>query len=302
MADLKEVIPTIDLQEIPDKMLNQKIREASERWGCFKVINHGVSMSLMAEMKKTVTDLHELPNEVKMRNTDVILNSGYKPIIELNPLYESFGLYDIASPKAVNTFCDQIEASSDQREILVKYGKAMDGLAKDLVRRLGESYELEKTDFCKGWPIQSRISKYHFKPETIGRSGLIVHTDPGFLTILQGDEDCGGLEALDTCSGTYFPINTLPNTLTVNLGDMARIWSNGRLCNVKHRVQCKKAARRITISSFLLTPTDLDVEPPSEFVDAQHPRLYKPISDGELRKIRMSHSMHDGESLKYITI
>lgn len=115
MADLNEVIPTIDLKGVPDEKLNQQIREASERWGCFKVINHGVSSSLLSEMKKTVTDLHERPHEVKIRNTDVILASGYKPRSELNPLYESFGLFDVASPQAINTFCDKLEASAEQR-------------------------------------------------------------------------------------------------------------------------------------------------------------------------------------------
>ncbi|KAF8049456.1 hypothetical protein N665_2208s0004 [Sinapis alba] len=302
MADLNEVIPTIDLKEIRDEKLNQQIREASERWGCFKVINHGVSSSLLSEMKKTVTDLHELPHEVKVRNTDVILASGYKPRSDLNPLYESFGVFDVASPQAINTFCDKLEASAEQREIMVKYGKAMDGLAKDLTRMLAKSYELADPDICKDWPSQFRISKYHFNPETVGKNGLITHTDPGFLTIVQGDDNVGGLEAMDHSSGIYFPINTSPNTLTVNLGDMAKLWSNGRLCNVKHRVECKEAKMRITISTFLLIPMDEVVEPPSNFVDAEHPRLYKAISDMELRKIRLSNNMHDGESFQFITL
>lgn len=186
---------------------------------------------------------------------------------------------------------------------MVKYGKVMDGLAKDLTRMLAKSYELADPDICKEWPSQFRISKYHFNPETVGKNGLIIHTDPGFLTIVHGDDNVGGLEAmLDHSSGTYYPINTSPNTLTVNLGDMAKIWSNGRLCNVKHRVQCKEAKMRITISTFLLIPMDEVVEPPSEFVDVEHPRLYKPISDGELRKIRLSNNMHDGESFQFITL
>jgi hypothetical protein len=109
------IIPTIDLEEVSDKILNQKIREASERWGCFRVINHGVSLSLMAEMKKTVIDLFQRPYEVKVRNTDVLLGSGYRAPNEINPYYEALGLYDMASPHAVNTFCDQLEASADQR-------------------------------------------------------------------------------------------------------------------------------------------------------------------------------------------
>lgn len=40
---------------------------------------YGVSLSLMSEMKKSVTYLHERLDEVKMPNTtNMILGSGYK--------------------------------------------------------------------------------------------------------------------------------------------------------------------------------------------------------------------------------
>lgn len=71
---------------------------------------------------------------------------------------------------------------------------------------------------------------------------------------------------------------------------------------MKHRVRCIEAKVRITIASFLLGPVDRDLEAPDEFVDVEHPRLYKPISDGGLRKIRLSKHLHAGESLKFITM
>lgn len=127
MAELNGVIPTIDLGEVSDKILNEKIREASERWGCFRVINHGVSLSLMSEMKNTVMDLFERPYEVKKRNTDVLLGSGYRAPNEINPYYEALGLYDMASPQAVNTFCDQLDASADQRFPSFSFGWSQKG-------------------------------------------------------------------------------------------------------------------------------------------------------------------------------
>ena len=182
---------------------------------------------------------------------------------------------------------------------MVKYAKSTDGLAKDLARRLAESYGLAETDFFKGWPSQLRINKYHFKPEAVGKLGFQLHTDSGFLTILQADENVGGLEAMDNASGKFFPISPMPNTLAIILGDMATIWSNGRLCNVKHRVQCNEATERFSIASFLLGPVT-DLEPPSEFVDAEHPRLYKPISHEGIRNIRTIKKLVDGEALKLI--
>lgn len=97
-------------------MLNQKIREASEKWGCFRMINHGVSVELMSEMKKTVRDFFDRPYDVKLQTQmcykDVVT---YKSPDEINPLHESLGFYDMASSEAVNTFCDQLNASADQR-------------------------------------------------------------------------------------------------------------------------------------------------------------------------------------------
>ena len=116
MSNTGVVFPTIDLGELSDEILNQKLREAGERLGCFRVINHGVSLSLMSEMKKTVMDLFERPYEVKVRNTDVLPGSGYRfRPSETNPNYEALGLLDLASPQALNTFCDQLDASAEQR-------------------------------------------------------------------------------------------------------------------------------------------------------------------------------------------
>lgn len=78
---------------------------------------------------------------------------------------------------------------------------------------------------------------------------------------------------------------------------IGQIWSNGRMCSVKHRVQCKEAKFRISISSFLLGPVDANLEAPDEFVDAEHPRLYKPISQDELRHLRRTTKRRDGQVL-----
>ncbi|KAM1479446.1 hypothetical protein ACFX2I_026727 [Malus domestica] len=73
----------------------------------------------------------------------------------------------------------------------------------------------------------------------------------------------GALLAVDPCLATLF----------VLLGDLAQTWSNGRLCNVKHRVQCKEANTRVSIATFLAGPKEEAVESPPEFVNSDHPRL-----------------------------
>lgn len=65
-----------------------------------------------------------------------------------------------------------------------------------------------------------------------------------------------------------------------------QVWTNGRFCNVKHRVQCYEPTIRISIAIFVLGPKDRKVEAPSEFVDSDHPRLYNPFDFEEYRKLR----------------
>lgn len=108
-------IPVIDMQKFPDAEEYKKLREASEIWGCFRLINHKIPLALMKEMKAVVRSLLDLPMEIKQQNKDVIAGSGYMAPSKVNPLYEALGLYDLGSPEAVHTFCSKLDASSHQR-------------------------------------------------------------------------------------------------------------------------------------------------------------------------------------------
>ncbi|KAE8126063.1 hypothetical protein FH972_020813 [Carpinus fangiana] len=263
-------IPVIDMQEMEDVKQYKKLREASEEWGCFRIVNHNIPASLMSEMKKVVKELLDLPMEIKKRNTDVIAGSGYVAPSSSNPLYEALGLYDLGSPEAVRAFCSQLDASPQQREIIEAYAEAIHELGIDLGRKLAKR-----------------------------SSGVQIHTDSGFLTILQDDENVGGLEVMDK-SGAFVAVHPCAGTLLVNLGDVAKAWSNGRFCNVKHRVQCKEATIRVSIASFVLGPKEAAVEAPPQLVDSQHPRLYAPFTYEDYRKLYISSKFKAGEALQHV--
>jgi len=86
---------------------------------------------------------------------------------------------------------------------------------------MAESLGVVVDDF-KDWPCQFRINKYNFTPEAVGSSGVQIHTDSGFLTILQDDENVGGLEVFNA-SASFVAVPPFPGTLLVNLGDIARV-------------------------------------------------------------------------------
>ncbi|KAH7851139.1 hypothetical protein Vadar_007749 [Vaccinium darrowii] len=215
---------------------------------------------LVGEMKGVALSLLNLLAEIKRRNIDVIPGSGYMAPSKINPHYEALGLYDISSSDAVEAFCTQLDASSQQR-----------------------------------------INKYNFTPETVGSTGVQIHTDSSFLTILQDDENGGGLEVMNK-SGEFVAVEPMPGSLVVNFGDIATIWSNGRFRNVKHWVQCKEATLRLSIASFLGGLKETPVEAPPELVDSEHPRLYVPFTYRDFRMLRVSNKLHAGEALDLLRV
>ncbi|CAA2997283.1 2-oxoglutarate-dependent dioxygenase DAO-like [Olea europaea subsp. europaea] len=121
-----------------------------------------------------------------------------------------------------------------------------------------------------------RLSKEHLNfwfnaMASRGSDGLKSHRDNGFLTIVKDDGILSVLEVMEK-SGKFVAIDPCPGTLLVTLGDIARVWSNGRFYNVKHRVVCKEAGMRMSIVTFLLGGRDTMVETPPELVDSEHPR------------------------------
>ncbi|KAJ9541277.1 hypothetical protein OSB04_027783 [Centaurea solstitialis] len=304
-------IPVIDFHDFPNQL--PKMMVACEEWGCFRLINiHEVLPSLlMTEMKSVVRSLFDLPAEIKRRNIDVIAESGYVPPTATNPLYESLGLYDFASSGDVEKFCSKLDATPHQNglhifvhlwEVITKYVGAIRELSIKIGEKLTKGLGVKGEDVAfENWSGQFRINKYHFTRESVGCSGVQIHTDSGFLTILQDDDGVGGLEVHK--SGRFIPVyvDPWPNTVVVNLDDLAKLWSNGRLHSVKHRVQCNEATTRLSFASFLVGPREGEaIEPLAQLVDVDHPPLYVPTTYAEYRKLRFSTNLHTGEALELL--
>lgn len=290
-------IPVIDLRlagAAPEE--SARLRDACERLGCFRVSGHGVPAALQADMKAALRALFDLPDDAKRRNTEIIAGSGYVPPSAANPLYEAFGLWDAAVPADVDAFCARLDAPPHAREAVKSYAEKMHELIVDVAGKVAASLGLEGHPF-QDWPCQFRMNRYNYTEDTVGSSGVQIHTDSGFLTVLQEDDCVGGLEVLDPAAGEFVPVDPFPGSFLVNIGDVGTAWSNGRLHSVKHRVQCVAAVPRISIAMFLLAPKDDRVCTPEAFVDADHPRRYRAFNYDEYRKLRLSTGERAGEAL-----
>ncbi|GKC50073.1 2-oxoglutarate-dependent dioxygenase DAO-like protein [Tanacetum coccineum] len=284
--------PVIDMQMVDG--LAEEIVKACVEFGCFRVVNHGVSAELMAEMKVVVSSLFDLPEEIKRRTANPNEHGkGYIGRNRSTPFLEGFSIDEISYP---NDFFDRLGASTHQRDIINRYIKAIRDLNGLLGRKLMEGNGLNG-DLFDGWCCQLRLNKYHFSAESIGLTCAPVHSDPTFLTILQDDEGVNGLQVVDKISGEFVPFDPVPGTLAVNIGDIGKAWSNGRYYNVNHRVLCFQPKTRYSIALFVLGPNDKIVEAPPKLVDSEHPLLYVPIDVEKFRHIRNTMGLRTGDAL-----
>ncbi|KAI3679337.1 hypothetical protein L2E82_51470 [Cichorium intybus] len=283
-------VPLIDMQKVEG--LGEELVKACEEWGCFRMINHGLRAELMAEMKVVAASLLDLPDEIKRKTLSAENYKGYTERNVVTSFFEALSIDDISSP---DEFCDRLSASVHQREIIYKYIKAIHGLAGLLGRKLMEGVGLAG-DLFEGWDCQLRMNKFLFRPENIGLTGLLMHADPTFLTIIQDDENVNGLQVVDKYSGEIIAIDPVPGTLVVNVGDIAKAWSNGVFYNVKHRVCSLEPKTRYSIVLSVLAPKG-KVEVPPELLDSKHPRLYVPFDLKEYMDVRYSTESHTGGAI-----
>jgi hypothetical protein len=95
-------IPVIDLQGIDKdvrkrKKIVESIRDASETWGFFQLVNHGIPLSVLEGMKEGVHKFHEQDTQVKK---ELYTRDPKRPVV-----YNSnFDLYSASASNWRDTF------------------------------------------------------------------------------------------------------------------------------------------------------------------------------------------------------
>uniref|UniRef100_M1CM80 2-oxoglutarate-dependent dioxygenase n=2 Tax=Solanum tuberosum TaxID=4113 RepID=M1CM80_SOLTU len=65
--DNQESIPTIDLSNFDDLNVEKSIQEAANKWGFFQIINHGIPIEVLEDLKEAGHKFFELPAEEKVK-------------------------------------------------------------------------------------------------------------------------------------------------------------------------------------------------------------------------------------------
>ncbi|XP_065873916.1 1-aminocyclopropane-1-carboxylate oxidase homolog 1-like [Euphorbia lathyris] len=258
----QEEVPVIDLEGYEDDWerraeIVKEIRNASENWGFFQMINHGIPVSVLDDMIEDVKRFHEQPQEVKMEwysrdrkrrvryfcNGDLLVNKAPANWRDTIAFDFQDGLLD---PLLFPSIC---------RKAVNEYMKGMIKMSKTLSELLSEALGLpsDYLSTLECMETESLVCHYYpVCPEPDLTLGTTKHTDPSFITILLQD-NVGGLQVLN--QHQWVDVPPQPGALVVNIGDFMQLITNDKFRSVEHRVVAGRAKARASVACFFYPGT-----------------------------------------------
>ncbi|XP_043702258.1 probable 2-oxoglutarate-dependent dioxygenase AOP1 isoform X2 [Telopea speciosissima] len=257
------------------KELCGKVREACEEYGCFMVGYDGIPTELPEEMFMAMKDLFELPLETKQKNTSPLPYRGYIGNSEVVPLFESLGLDDAHCLDSAQAFTQLMWPQGNPTFSMCGKMNEVELLIRGMIL---ESYGLSTylDAFVEMAHSTFRMMKYKPPPasDDVGL-GLVSHTDKGFITILCQNQ-VKGFELL-TKQGHWYQLSPVQGSFLVVIGEMLKVWSNGKLHAAEHRVVMRGDRERYSFASFSAPRDGAVIEVANELVDDDNPLLFRPI-------------------------
>uniref|UniRef100_A0A5B6YZJ4 Fe2OG dioxygenase domain-containing protein n=1 Tax=Davidia involucrata TaxID=16924 RepID=A0A5B6YZJ4_DAVIN len=268
-------IPIIDLEGIDkdaalrSEIIN-KVGDASEKWGFFQVVNHGIPQSIMDEMIDGVRRFHEEDTEVKKQFHS---RDFKKKFIYMS----NFDLYTAPAAHWRDTLAcvmaphppDPQELPAVCRDIIIDYSNYVTKLGLTLFELLSEALGLNPNHLKDMYCAEGLLLLGHYYPacpEPELTLGTTSHSDNGFLTVLLQDQ-MGGLQVQH--ENQWLDVPPFPGALVVNIADLLQLITNDKFKSVNHRVLAKKTGPRISVANFFRT----------RFQEGMTSRVYGPIKE-----------------------
>ncbi|KAL3517680.1 hypothetical protein ACH5RR_020269 [Cinchona calisaya] len=291
--DLLLQIPAVDLQGIGShddgarrKMAVDEIRRAAETWGFFRIMNHGVPVSVMDGILDDTRRFHEQPEEDKMH---LYSGDGRKKVrfFTINGHFQENDVANWKDSLGFN-FPDDVVDSQDFplvcRNEVGEYMEQMIKLRDVLSELLSEALGLNKDYFARIECMKSEyLSCLYYPPcpEPDLTFGVYRHSDGTFLTILAQD-DQGGLQVLH--QDQWVDVLPVPGTLLANIGDLMQLISNDKFKSAEHRVLARSVGSRVSTACFFY-PSSTHLFKPygpiKELLSETNPPLYREVSNME---------------------
>ncbi|KAK8546698.1 hypothetical protein V6N13_067893 [Hibiscus sabdariffa] len=239
-----------------------QIRDASENWGFFKVLNHGIPHDFL-DTVETLTKEHYkkcMEQRFKQLVASKALEGLQAEVTDMD--WEStFHLRHLPQ----SNIAEVPDLSDEYRKVMKEFALKLEKLAEELLDLLCENLGLEKgylkTAFygAKGPTFGTKVANYPPCPTPDKIKGLRAHTDAGGIVLLLQDPQVSGLQLLK--DGEWVDVPPLRHSIVINLGDQLEVITNGKYKSVEHRVLAQIDGARMSIASFYNPGSDAVIYP-----------------------------------------
>lgn len=278
-------VPTIDLGDPDEDKLVEMIAKASNEWGLFQVVNHGIPHEVIENLQSVGKKFFELAQEEKETYSNpgggvYKGGEGYggqlRKEVGDKKAWVDHLFHKIWPPSAINYHFWPKNPPS-YREANEEYGKFLREVADKLLKCLSKGLGVEEDVLKEGGGGEEliylmKINYYPPCPRPDLALGVPAHTDMSLLTILVPNDVAG----LQVCrDDRWYDVKYIPNALIIHIGDQIEIMSNGKYKAVLHRTTVNKDRTRMSWPVFIEPPADHVVGPNPKLVTEENPAKYK---------------------------
>ncbi|XP_015160218.1 feruloyl CoA ortho-hydroxylase 2-like [Solanum tuberosum] len=217
--DNQESIPTIDLSNFYDLNVEKSIQEATAKWGCFQIINHGIPIEVLEDLKDAAHKFFELPAEEKVKYCKDNYSAGESVLMFWSAIGEKNEKV-LEWRDSIKHGCNPQNDSNlwppQTRYQVLEYQKWVKPLAKNLLKVLLKGLNVNEIDeslepLLMG-TMNINMNYYPPCPNPSITMGDRRHCDGSCITLLFQD-DTGGLDVRGTKEDNWIHVNPINGAL-----------------------------------------------------------------------------------------
>ncbi|XP_048533476.1 1-aminocyclopropane-1-carboxylate oxidase homolog 4-like isoform X1 [Triticum urartu] len=251
-------IPVVDLS-LPAHVAAAAAAAAARDWGFFHLVNHEVLVPSghPARALAAVRAFNELPAPERAAHYGRALSGGvsYSSNVDLF-LSPAASWRDTVQVLFGPTPPNAERIPSVCRSEVIEWEAHAAAVARAVMALLSQGLGLGDAALEETSCLEGKLMVCHYYPvcpEPERTMGLVPHTDPGVLTVLEQD-GVGGLQVKHTNGdgeSFWVDVRPAPGALVINVGDLLQIMSNDKYKSVEHRVVMNSGEEaRVSLAVF----------------------------------------------------
>ncbi|CAN6327617.1 unnamed protein product [Urochloa humidicola] len=267
--------------------------DACERFGFFKLVNHGVPAGVVDRLEAEAVAFFARPQAEKDASGPADpLGYGSKRI---GPNGDTGWLeYLLLAADVSKASTPVTTSSSSLRRAVSEYVGAVRGVAATVLEAVAEGLGVAPRDALSGMVAGAaadgvlRVNHYppcpllHRLPDSCSVTGFGEHTDPQLVSVLRSNGTPGLQLALR--DGRWVPVPPDRDAFFVFVGDSLEVLTNGRLKSVRHRVVANSLKPRVSMIYFAGPAPEQRIAPLPEMLGHGEQGMYSEFTWGEYKK------------------